>query len=472
MKPSRFPLKTLLGLVLGLGILVASPFLGLEGLSAAGHLALGIFLMATVFWITEPIPIYATSLAVILLQVLLLSDQSLVLDWLQAQHGGAYATPKYTSFYNTMANPILILFLGGFSLAQAAEKYKLDRNLTRILLKPFGSRPALVALGLMTVTGVLSAFMSNTATTAMMITVAVPILAQVPAGDPFRKVVALSIPIGANIGGIATPIGTPPNAVALAALAKEGMHVAFSTWMMMAVPLVVVTMLLSWWGLLRMFKPKLERFEFTMDSRFDRGGKAIACYVVFAATVLLWVTETLHGISANVVAFLPVVLFPALGVLDKKDLRGYAWEVLWLVAGGISLGLSLEGTGLAQWLIGLISWDAFGITGLIILFGVVGFAVANLVSHTVSATLLVPIAIALVLPAAGGVAASLIIPIATIGIIVSYSMVLPISTPPNAIAMATGMIETKDLAKAGMLVGVVGFAFTTVFGLWIWPHFF
>jgi sodium-dependent dicarboxylate transporter 2/3/5 len=146
--------------------------------------------------------------------------------------------------------------------------------------------------------------------------------------------------------------------------------------------------------------------------------------------------------------------------------------VLWLVAGGISLGLSLEGTGLAQWLIGLISWDAFGITGLIILFGVVGFAVANLVSHTVSATLLVPIAIALVLPAAGGVAASLVIPIVTIGIIVSYSMVLPISTPPNAIAMATGMIDTKDLAKAGLWVGLVGFAFTTIFGLWIWPLFF
>ena len=469
MLTSSFPLKKIIGLVLGLTALIAMPFFSFEALSPSGHVALGIFLMASVFWILEPIPIYATSMAVILSQVLLLSDQSLIAGWLNRTHAGGYEAPAYTQFYHTLANPIIILFLGGFSLAAAAEKYALDRNLTRILLRPFGSRPAFVALGVMVVTGILSAFMSNTATTAMMMTVAIPIVAQVPKGDPFRSLIALSIPVGANIGGIATPIGTPPNAVALAALARQNTIVPFSTWMLLATPLVVVTMLLSWWGMCRMFKPGIQTFELKIDSTFDKRPKAIGCYIIFAITVLLWVTEKLHGVPSGVVAFLPIVFLPAFGVLDKKEIRGFSWEVLWLVAGGISLGLSLRQTGLAEWMIGQVSWDAFGTTGLVILFGLVGFAVANLVSHTVSATILVPIAIALVLPQAGGEPTALIIPIAIIGIIVSYSMILPISTPPNAIALSTGLFTTKELARAGWLVGILGFVFSVLFGLLLWP---
>lgn len=462
-------LKQGIGLALGLGMLLFSPFLSLEGLSPSGHVALGIFGMAAVFWIFEPIPIYATSMGVILAQVLLLSDQSLIRGWLDRAHEGGYTAPPYTTFYNTLANPIIILFLGGFSLAAAAEKYKLDRNLTRILLKPFGSKPAMVSLGVMTVTGGLSAFMSNTATTAMMMTVAIPIVAMVPKEDPFRRLIGLSIPVGANIGGIATPIGTPPNAVALAALAQEGRVVPFSTWMLMATPLVVVTLLLSWWGMCRMFKPGISRFEMTIDSTFERSPKAIGCYVIFAATVLLWVTEKLHNIPSGVVAFLPVVLLPAFGVLNKKDIRGFSWEVLWLVAGGISLGISLLQTGLAPWMIAQVNWEGFGTTGLVVLFSLVGFVVANLVSHTVSATILMPIAIALVLPLSGGDPVALVVPIAVIGIIVSYANILPISTPPNAIALSTGLIESKDLAKSGILVGALGFLFSILFGLLLWP---
>jgi sodium-dependent dicarboxylate transporter 2/3/5 len=217
-----YPIKKILGLILGLGALFVLPFCGFEGLSPAGHIALAVFCFAAIFWILEPIPIYVTSLSIIFLQVLLLSDQSFFLEYISQASGVEYTVPKYQVFYGTLAHPILILFLGGFSLAKAAEKYGLDRNLTRILLKPFGSSPTRVALGVMVVTGVLSAFMSNTATTAMMMTVALPIVAKVPVSDPFRRLVALSIPVGANIGGIATPIGTPPNAVAIAAHSAGG----------------------------------------------------------------------------------------------------------------------------------------------------------------------------------------------------------------------------------------------------------
>ncbi|TVR72657.1 MAG: DASS family sodium-coupled anion symporter [Spirochaetaceae bacterium] len=457
------------GLFLGLLALLVMPFLSLEGLSFSGHVALGIFSMAAIFWIFEPIPIHATSMAVILSQVLLLSDQSVISGRLKLLHPEGYTAPAFTQFYGTLANPIIILFLGGFALAAAAEKYKLDRNLTRVLLKPFGTRPVMVSLGVMVVTAILSAFMSNTATTAMMMTVAIPIVAAVSRDDPFRRLIGLSIPVGANIGGIATPIGTPPNAVALAALARQGVIVPFSTWMMLATPLVVVTLLLSWWGMCRIFPPRIERFELRIDSTFDRSPRAIAAYTVFIVTVLLWITEKLHGIPSGVVAFLPLVLLPAMGVLEKKDIRGFSWEVLWLVAGGISLGLSLQQTGLAVWMVGQVSWEGFSTTGLVVLFSLVGFLVANLVSHTVSATILMPIAISLVLPLAGGVSAALVIPIAAIGIIVSYANILPISTPPNAIALSTGLIESRDLATSGILVGALGFIFTILFGLVLWP---
>ena len=292
----KVPLKKILGLLLGLGALCVFPFCHFEGLSHAGHITLGIFVFAAIFWIMEPIPIYVTSLSVILFQVILLSDQSLVLSALNRLSDGGYQAPKYQDFYSTLAHPILILFLGGFSLTKAAEKYALDRNLTRILLRPFGSSPTRVALGVMLVTGILSAFMSNTATTAMMMTVALPIVAKVPASDPFRRLVALSIPVGANIGGIATPIGTPPNAVAIAALAKSGTIVPFSTWMLIATPLVIIALVICWVGMCRMFKPELKRFDLSIEGRFNTSPKAIGLYVVFAVTVLLWVTEKLHNI--------------------------------------------------------------------------------------------------------------------------------------------------------------------------------
>lgn len=458
--------KQLIGLILGLAALIGPQFLAIEGLSTAGQMTLGIFLMAGIFWIFEPIPIFATSVVVILLQVFCLSDRGVFADLLAAD---GYQPQSYKDFYETMASPIIILFLGGFSLAAAAVKYGLDRTLTRFLLKPFGDKPSFVCLGLMLSTAILSAFMSNTATTAMMITVVLPIIAQLDPKDPFKKVVTLSIPIGANIGGIATPIGTPPNAIALGALREQGIDIAFSTWMFLAVPLVFVMLLVAWRLLLLLFPPATDRFQIKFAAKINTTPAAIGTYILFSVTVLLWVTEKLHGISSTVVAFIPIALLPALSILDKKDIRGFSWEVLWLVAGGISLGLSLKHTGLATWIIDLVDWGSLGGFGLLFVFGLVGFFVANLISNTVSATLLVPLAVGLGVTGAAGADFNMAVSIVTIGVIVSFSMTLPISTPPNAIAMSTEMIETRDMAKVGLLVGIVGFAGTLVCALFFWP---
>lgn len=530
--------KTLLGLLIGILGFVAAIVVPIDGLELPAQITLGIFLLAAVFWIMEPIPIYATSMLVILLQVMLLSSQGFIFSVRSAplaetsvSENGALVVPasalgedgtvylnksnkslktviptsvedlgdgtvavtakglnessmviadpghrsitggasSYSAFYNTLASPIIMLFLGGFALAAAAVKFGLDRGLTRVLLAPFGKRPAMVCLGLMICTATLSAFMSNTATTAMMMTVVLPIVASIAPGDPFRKCVALAIPVAANIGGIATPIGTPPNAVALAALKENGINISFSSWMVMAVPFTILLLVFAWWMLLVLFKPQTKELEIKLDGKFDKSPKAIAAYVIFAATVLLWVTEKLHGISTTMIAFLPIAILPALGVLDKKDIRGFSWEVLWLVGGGISLGLSLKSTGLAVWLIGLVSWNTLGALGVIVVFGIVGYLVANLISHTVAATMIMPLAITVGAALAASGDFNLVASIVSITAIISIAMVLPISTPPNAIAMATGIIETKDMAKVGIVVGLVGLLMAIVFGLVYWP---
>lgn len=176
----------------------------------------------------------------------------------------------------------------------------------------------------------------------------------------------------------------------------------------------------------------------------------------------------MHGIPASVVAFLPVALLPALNVLDKKEIRNFPWEVLWLVAGGISIGASIKATGLADWMLTRIPMGSLGATAAILGFGVLGYIVANLVSNTVTASILVPLVVGFALT--GGLGASVIAQgVVLVGVIVSFSMMLPISTPPNAIAMSSGLIQTGDMAKAGLLIGLVGIILVTICAFFYWP---
>lgn len=459
------------GLALGILGLVAPWFLHLDGLSPEGHRTLGVFLMAALFWICEPIPVYATSLLVILLQALLLSDRGLfAVGGLMgpAAGGSAAGLESYQSFFATLASPIIILFLGGFSLASAAVKYGLDKSLTRWLLRPFGSKPANICLGLMLATALLSAFMSNTATTAMMMTVAIPIAARLAPNDPFRKSVVLCIPFAANIGGIATPIGTPPNAIALAALNAQGVRVAFTTWMMIAAPLAIVMLLVTWRWLLRLYPPSVGEIDLRVSGGFQVSRPATIAAAVFGVTVLLWITEKLHGLPSAMIAFLPLALLPALGVLGKNDIRGFSWEVLWLVAGGISLGISLDSTGLTRWLLGRMDMAGLGAVGALLAFAGAGYAIANLVSNTVTASILVPLVVGFGATAAGA-GFPILTAIVLVSIVVSFSMMLPISTPPNAIAVSTGAVETVDMARAGAGIGLAGCALAVLCALFFWP---
>lgn len=528
-------IKPYIGLSLGvLGFLIPH-FFHFDGLSFAGHIALGIFLMSAVFWMFEAIPIYSTSMLVIFFQITLLSQQGLiysdaVLPALQPEQKSentwqvpaaamddskvyilkdeinykplqvqvleegdnvvfvsadiqpdtklvadtqhklvGYKPVSFSVFFGTLASPIIILFLGGFMLAGASVKYNLDKNLTSVLLKPFGQKPMYIILGLMLVTATLSAFMSNTATTAMMMTVAIPIAMQVSKEDKFRIMLALSIPIAANIGGMATPIGTPPNAIVIANLNQQGISIAFGTWVSIMLPLVIVLLLLAWGSMRMIYPPTLEAFKLTLKGSFDKSGKAVILYVIFVITVLLWFTEAQHGVPSSMIAFLPIMGLTVTSVMKQDDIRSLPWEVLWLVAGGIALGISMENTGLAMWLVSSINWDTFPQLLLLLVFGGVALMLSNFLSNTVTATLLIPLAVSMGTSGIAGEGFSLIITSLVIGSACNMAMLLPISTPPNAIAMSTGFIKTPDMVKVGLIIGLVGIVAALVLSQIYWP---
>jgi sodium-dependent dicarboxylate transporter 2/3/5 len=455
-------------LLTGLLLFLLPSLLPLEGLSPAGAITFGLFLTAALFWVFEPIPIYATSMLVIGGQLLFLSKDAPLVVARGFPYGVAEATAA-SKFTGTLAHPILILFLGGFMLAEAASKFSVEKALTRLMLAPFGTKPSRVLLGLMIATALLSAFMSNTATTAMMIAVIAPIVAVLRPEDRFRTALALCVPVAANLGGMATPIGTPPNAVALGALASSGHPVTFSTWMLYAVPLTTIAVAAGWRLLLALFPPLGTEIKLDLSGRFERSRDAWLFYAVGGTTVLLWLTEAVHGLPSTLTAFLPIALLPALGILGKKEIRGLSWEVLWLVAGGISLGNSLNDTGLASWMIGLVSWNALGPTTILIGFVVLSILLANFLSHTVTTALLVPIAISLGTSGALGEAGSMVFLAAAIALASSFGMSLPISTPPNAIALATGLVATPQMARVGVFMAVVGFVLTLLSAFVLWP---
>ena len=370
------------------------------------------------------------------------------------------------SIFATFADPIIILFLGGFFLADAATKFRLDINLARVLLKPFGTNPKYVLLGLMSVTALFSMFMSNTATAAMMLALLTPVLALFKPEDRGRAAFALCIPIGANVGGIGTPIGTPPNAIALKFMQENGWNVTFGDWMMFGVPFVIIMLLIGWFILLKMFPIDQKALDLAkeMKGKFLTTPKAWVVYITFIVTILLWVIpKKYHGLDANSVAIVPIAVFSVTGVITKKDLKAMSWDVLWLVAGGFALGVALGETKLASDLINSIPFAEWNSMALIVGASLICLFMATFMSHTATAALLMPIMASV---AAGMVAGGSMDAPGAIGLLVtiafasSLGMALPISTPPNAMAYATGHVEQKGMAISGTILCLIGLGFS------------
>ncbi|MCD9470044.1 dihydroorotate dehydrogenase [Photobacterium phosphoreum] len=452
-------------------LLPASAF-PIEGLTVIQQRVIAIFLLAALCWVMEPIPIYATSVVIIVLELLLLSDKSLYLFRLDEGQPHFGNLMSYSEIMATFASPIIMLFLGGFFLAMAATKYRLDVNLARVLLKPFGHQPKYVMFGLMLITAIFSMFMSNTATTAMMLSILAPVITLFGAKDPGKIAFALCIPVAANIGGIGTPIGTPPNAIALKYLTGENL-ITFGEWMFFGVPFVAVLLVFAWWLINKMYPATQQSIELTIQGKFLKTPKAITVYVTFAVTIILWLMGSMHGMNSYTVALIPVAIFSLTGIINKEDLKKISWDVLWLVSGGIALGLALDKTGLARLVVHSIPFDVFSPYAVLFGAAMLCLLMANFMSHTATANLLMPIMAALgtsmvsLTPLGGEVTLILVVTFAA-----SLGMSLPISTPPNALAHATGHVESNQMARVGVIIGVVGvlLSFVMIWGLQVIDH--
>ncbi len=465
-KKFNFKMCVLLPIVLAVTIFlwaVPVSFYGIEALTVVQQRVIALFVFAALMWMFEIIPNWTTSLLLIVLTLLTISDKGI----------GLFCDPKfgtlvsYKSLMASFADPVVMLFMGGFVLAIMAEKYGLDVTLARILLKPFGTKPNMVLLGFLVVIAIFSMFMSNTATAAMMLAFLAPVLSVLPSDDKGKIGLSLAIPVAANIGGIGTPIGTPPNATAVRFLTEAGYDVSFSDWSIRMIPYVLIMILVAWVLLQIMFPFKTKKLVLDIpENKRSVDWKTYVVWITFIGTILLWATESLTGINSNVVALIPLGVLTMTGIFTKEDIKEINWTVLWLVAGGFALGTALQGTGLAKVLINAIPFGSMSVLLVLIIAGLVCYFLSNFISNSATAALLIPILIVVAEgmadPAASNNASFVALGgthamISFIAVCASIAMLFPISTPPNAIASSTGLVQTKDMTKVGIIIGAIGF---------------
>lgn len=468
MSNSKFSVKycVLLPIVLIVTIFlwaVPVSFFGIDGLTVVQQRMIAIFVFSALMWMFEIIPNWTTSLILIVVMLLTVSNKGLNF-FCDPQYG---TLVDYKSIMASFADPVVMLFMGGFVLAIVASKYGMDATIAKFLLGLFGKKPKAVLLGFLVVISVFSMFMSNTASAAMMLAFLAPVLKSLPDDETGKVGLALSIPIAANLGGIGTPIGTPPNAIALGALENAGYNISFVAWMVRMIPYVLVMILLAWFLLQTFFPFKSDKIELKIEAKNQKKDwRTYVAWITFFLTIILWVTESATGINSNIVALIPLAVYTCTGVFTKEEIKEINWSVLWLVAGGFALGTGLNKTGLASTLINAIPFSTMDVVLVMIVAGFICYFLSNFISNSATAALLVPILVvvgtAMADPSAannaqfmelGGMYAM----IPFIAMCASLAMLFPISTPPNAIAASTGLVQTKDMAKVGIIIGVVGF---------------
>ena len=452
-KRPSFSIKRWILLPLILVTVVALWFVPIAGLTEIQQRTVAIFAYAALMWMFEIIPAWATSVSTIVLLLLAISNKGFATESMGTM-------VDYKSLMAAFADPTIMLFLGGFVLAIAASKVGLDLYLARVLLKPFGTKPKFVLLGFLTLISVMSMFMSNTATAAMMLAFLAPVIKTLPPDGGGRMSLAMAIPIAANIGGLGTPIGTPPNAIAIGQLASNGVEIGFGAWMMRMVPVVIIMIAFAWYLLRTLYPFKAEKIEIVIHGEAKKDWHFWVVTIVFLGTILLWMTGELTKLNSNIVALIPFAIFAVLGIFTRDDFAKVDWHVLWMVAGGFALGTALNKTGLASVMVEAVPFESWSAIMVLIVAGLIGWLLSNFIANSSAANLLVPI-LAVVggqmtdsLAPLGGVTTLLVCVAAS----TSFAMLFPISTPPNAIACSTGLIKTNEMMKVGLIIGITGIA--------------
>jgi len=412
-------------------------------LQARATLIAGICL---ILWLSEIVPAYVPTFVLWALTTILLAPVS-----------KNYAFGEVLKW---AANPVLILFFGGFSFGVAASRYKLDILIAKLAVR--FSRQNRLFLIILTVgaTAFMSMWLSNIAAAAMMIAALHPLTQNLDLEDKFRRALLIAVAVGANFGGIATPIGTGPNAIAISAIEKQK-YITFAEWMSFALPLtigllIVGTLLIK---LIYRVKGNFETDEIEVPT-LSKKGKTVV--IIFLVTIVFWLTEPLHGISSPVVALVSTAILFGSGLLKRKDLNAIDWGTIALIAGGISLGNLLESAGLIEFWANRLDWSAMPLTLQIFIICLVSALLSALMSNTATVTMLIPFA-----------AAFIPHPSVAVLIAVAASLGIPfiISTPINAMVHGEGGIRAKDFFAIGfplMILGCLLLALTGFYVLSFW----
>ncbi|MDG5775686.1 SLC13 family permease [Haloarculaceae archaeon H-GB2-1] len=490
--PSRSTSSLVLGGAVALTVataVVPTP----EGLTPAGQYALATMVFAGILWVTGALPLPATAL--------------LVPVWLTVF--GVY--PAIVGPLAAFADPIIFLLLAGFALAEALQAHDLDRRFAYYVVSRLGSSPRRLIGAVMLVTAVLSMVISNTATTALMVPIAVGVVGEVTgrteppsaADSPsnLHRAMLLGTAYAATVGGVGTLVGTPPNAIVVGQLRTLlGYSITFVDWLAIGLPLVAVSLPLVWYLLTFVIYPpgdhdvtvarERARTRLAESGPLSPGGKR--ALTVFAATALLWILGGLgfifegmlppvvqttlfggpgphlfgSGPHQGVLYFVVVGLLaiPALvvaGAAEFDDLLDIDWGTLVLFGGGLSLAAALADTGAIEWLADLLFGALTSVPLVVLLLAVVATTVllGELASNTAMAAVLAPLLIS-----AGARYAPMLGTSATLGsvflalagaIAASFGFALPVATPPNAIAFGTGWVRREDMLRAGVVLDVV-----------------
>lgn len=421
-----------------LAVLVAG-----EGFSYAQYCTLFLLFFAIQLWITEAAPPFAVGIFIVGFLVYALGNAD------------GIDVGKYVK---TWSDGIIILFLGGFFLAEGMQKTRLDYKLLQKLLPYFGQQARYILLGLMLTTACISMLMSNTATTAMMIATAAPLYTN--SKSNFARALLLGIPAAASIGGMGTVIGSPPNAITVGALAQRGINIGFIDWMIVGMPLAIILTLVFWRILVSAYKigkDPLDTSFLTAPSDEPPAVNALQEQImmaILALTLFFWmVGKPLFGIPTAAVSGIPIAGLTLTGILTGKDVRALPWDTLMLVAGGLALGLAIEEQHLAEYYVEKLKHVQIDYHTLIILFALITVTLSNFMSNTAATAILIPVALSVT--ALIGDHNPAILPL-IIGFSASCALFLPVSTPPNAIAYSTGLLKQSEFRLGGISVGLLG----------------
>ncbi|MCW8917034.1 MAG: DASS family sodium-coupled anion symporter [Magnetovibrio sp.] len=475
------------GLVLGIVLFTIMQILPApRGMNEAAWDVASIAVLMATWWLTEAIPVPATALVPLALFPLL----------------GLGTIKTIAAPY---ANPLIFLFLGGFLIALAVERWGLHKRIALVVLARAGTKPRQLVGAFMVTAAGLSMWISNTASTVMMLPIALSVIGIVVAaggggrvqgfeGSSFAKALLISTAYGASMGGIATIVGTPPNAL-LAGFASEniGIEIGFAQWMVIGIPTTLIMLALGWLI--------LTRIVFRLGT-YDLPGAAIAIAdereamhplskaekmvgVIFTLTALLWMTRPLLqklipslsgltdagiAVSAGLILFaIPVSLKDREFLLNWDWAKRLPWGVLILFGGGLSLASQVASSGLASWIgEAMTVFSGLHLLLTIVLVTAVIVFLTEMTSNTATTATFLPV-IAALATAMGAEPMILLVP-AAMG--ASMAFMMPVATPPNAIVFGGGQLTIPDMARAGFLVNLAAIAVITVLVWFLAPVLF